>query len=485
MSKLLREIWRRAVESPGRIAVVDDQRSWPYIHLLGGALHLAEKLEATTGRQNIGLLLPTSGAFSMSLLAAWMLGRTAVPINYLLSPRERQYIVDDSEIDTVITAGPMLEFLGERPGNVKLLELDHFKIEGPPPLRWFPKRADTEAAVILYTSGTSGKPKGVMLTHGNVASNAWNSVAHVNFSQTDTFLGVLPQFHSFGLMGLTLIPMAVGSTVVYTARFVPRKVWELVRKHKPQIFMGVPSMYNALLTVKEATAEDFACLRMAVSGGEPLPRSVYDRFLERFGVRIGEGYGLTETSPIVSLNVPGRSRVGSVGQLIPECDVKIAGEQGQPLGPDEQGEVLIAGPNIMAGYFKLPEMTSEVMTHDGYFRSGDWGKLDQEGYLYITGRKKEMLIIAGENVFPREIEEVLNQHPSVKASAVIGVNDGVRGELPLAFVELNEGASFDESALRRFCRDHLAGFKVPREIRVIDQLPRNPTGKIMRRQLSA
>jgi len=483
MANVLRPILRHTLRSPGQIAVIDDQRRWRYADLVGGALHLAEKLEAITGRANIGILLPTGGAMPMSLIATWLLGRTAVPINYLQNEKDRQYIIDDAEVDTVITAGPMLDFLGSRPRNVRLIELDRMKFEGPPPLRWPPRLDASDRAVILYTSGTSGRPKGVMLTHGNLASNIYNTIAHVGLTDADTFLGVLPQFHSFGLTGLTLLPLCMGAKVVYTARFVPRKIVELIRDHRPQVFMAIPSMYGALLTVKDAAAEDLSPVRLAISGGEPLPRAVFDNFRERFGVTIYEGYGLTETSPIAALNAPHRCKAGSVGQLIPGCEIRIVDEQDRDLPVGSEGEILLRGPNIMAGYFKLPEMTAQVIDQHGWFRTGDWGKLDFDGFLYITGRKKEMLIIGGENVFPREIEEVLNRHPAVKDSAVVGRQDPVRGELPVAFVEIKEGERFDEASLRAFCREHLAGFKVPREVRQIEQLPRNPTGKIMRRHL--
>ena len=483
MHNALKPILHHALHSPMQVAVIDDQRTWRYADLVGGALHLAEKLESTTGRANIGILLPTGGSFPMALIATWLLGRTAVPINYLQNASDRQYIIDDSEVDTVITAGPMLEFLGDRPKNVRLIELDRMAFDGPPPLRWPPRLAAADLAVILYTSGTSGRPKGVMLTHGNLVSNVHNAIRHVGLTRADTFLGVLPQFHSFGLTGLTLIPLSIGAKVVYTARFVPRKIIQLIRRHRPEFFIAIPSMYGALLMAKDTTADDFSSLRLALSGGEPLPRAVFDKMSDRFGVTIYEGYGLTETSPIVSLNCPGRCRAGSVGQPIPGTQVRIVNDEGEEVPAGQEGEILISGPNVMTGYFKLPDMTHQVTSPRGEFITGDWGKLDDEGYLHITGRKKEMLIIGGENVFPREIEEVLNKHPSVKDSAVIGRRDDVRGELPVAFVELADDAEFDEPALRAYCRENLAGFKVPREIRKIDALPRNPTGKIMRRQL--
>ena len=205
--------------------------------------------------------------------------------------------------------------------------------------------------------------------------------------------------------------------------------------------------------------------------------------LERFDLEILEGYGLTETSPIVAWSVPWSKGKGTVGLPLPGVENRIVNEHGGTLAANEEGEILIKGPNVMAGYHKLPQQTAEVIDGDAYFHTGDWGRIDDAGMLSITGRKKEMLIIGGENVFPREIEEVLNRHPAVRDSAVVGKLDPVRGELPVAFVELNEDAGFDESAIRAFCRDQLAQFKVPREVRVMEQLPRNATGKVLRREL--
>jgi len=417
-----------------------------------------------------------------------------VPLNYLLSKDELRYVIQDSQVDTIITVGPMVDFVGQDaiPDDIHLIRLENADFTGFPPLRWPPNPGSDDLAVILYTSGTSGRPKGVMLTHGNLRSNVEGAITHANLTRADMFLGVLPQFHSFGMTILTLLPMRIGAQVVYAARFVPRRIVELIKKHRPDIFVAIPSMYGALLSVKSAEADDLQSIRLAISGGEALPQDTFERFHERFNVRILEGYGLTETSPASNWSTPDRNRRGAVGQTLPQVDVVIVDDHDHVLPPHAEGEILIAGPNIMAGYFNLPEQTAEVFVdlkvdghveHRRFFRTGDIGKLDEEGYLYITGRKKEMLIIGGENVFPREIEEVLNRHASVAESAVVGKQDGMRGEVAIAFVELEEGSDFDEKALRAWCRDRLAQFKVPREIRLIDALPRNPTGKIMRRKL--
>lgn len=500
-----------ALQSPSRVAVIDDQRQYTFGQLVGGAMHLAQQIDTATEAPHVGILLPTGGAFPMALLAAWLAKRVAVPLNYLLAPEEQTYVIRDSDIDTIITAGPMLEHLAKAAGpdnnpippDINLMCLDEQDFTGVPPLRWPPIYHHNDLAIILYTSGTSGKPKGVMLTHGNLHSNVDAAIQHADLTSSDIFLGVLPQFHSFGLTGLTLLPLRLGAKTIYSARFIPKRLVGLIQKHRPHVFVAVPSMYGALLSVKSAKAEDFASIRLAVSGGEPLPQATFDQCLERFGIRLLEGYGLTETAPMTHWSTPDRKKLNSVGKALPGIDVVVVDEHNQTTPTDQEGEILIAGPNVMSGYYKLPQQTREVFvdlaattnsyhgettpannhTTKRFFRTGDIGKIDDDGYLYITGRKKEMLIIGGENVFPREIEEVLNQHATVRDSAVIGKPDGMRGELPIAFIEVEEGQTFDETQLRSWCRDRLAGYKVPREIRQIDALPRNPTGKIMRRNL--
>lgn len=483
--RLLHRILRTSLLRPTRVAVIDDQRRWLAGPMVLGALHLARAIEQRSAAPRIGVMLPTSGLFSMTALAIWFLGRTMVPLNYLLSRDELHHVIEDAELDTVVTVRPMMEFTGGLPERATPLRLEEVSFRGVPRLRCPPRLPDDFLAVILYTSGTSGKPKGVMLTTSNLISNIEQCTRWAGFTRKDVMLGVLPQFHSFGLTVLTLLPLAVGCKAIYTARFIPRKLLALLREHRPTAFIGIPSMYNALRSARDATREDFASLRYAVSGGEPLPESVFTSFRDGLGVVINEGYGLTETSPVTHWCRPQEHRQRSVGRAVPGVEVRIVGPDERVLGADEEGEIRLKGPNVMRGYYRLPEETAAVFDAAGYFRTGDMGRMDREGFLYITGRIKEMLIVAGENVFPREIEEVLNQHPAVKDSAVIGMQDGARGEVPLAFVELREDAAFDEASLRALCRQKLAGYKVPKEIRLVEALPRNATGKIMRRALKA
>jgi acyl-CoA synthetase (AMP-forming)/AMP-acid ligase II len=242
-------------------------------------------------------------------------------------------------------------------------------------------------------------------------------------------------------------------------------------------------MYGALAALKSGGPDDLSSLRFAVSGGEPLPRTLSEEIHAKYGVRISEGYGLTETAPVTNWCRPDEFRPGSVGKPLPGIDERIVGPDGKPVPPGTDGEIRIKGPNVMRGYLNRPEETAAVFDAEGYFRTGDMGRFDAEGHLHITGRIKEMLIIAGENVFPREIEGALERHPGVHAAAVIGVVDGSRGEVPVAYVEMREGHAFDETALRSHCRELIAQYKVPREIIRLDALPRNPTGKVLRKEL--
>lgn len=485
-------IFRQLVARPLRQAIVDDHRAYRRLDLLVAAMHVAEAVQARSRSQQVGILLPAGGAFPIAALAGWMLGRTIVPLNFLLKPEELQFVVEDSEIDTIITAGAMLEYIeahGRVPTGVDLLRLERLPFRSVPEVRWPSPAVDDDLGVLLYTSGTSGKPKGVMLTHGNISANIRQCVDFLGVDGREVVFGVLPQFHSFGLTVLTLLPLALGARAVYTAKFLPGKIVRLMREHRPTIFVAIPSMYNALLHAKDAHPDDFSSIKLMVSGGEPLPRAVADAFRERFGVTITEGYGLTETSPVTNVCRPWEFRPGSVGKPVPRLDERIIDiETGAELPPLRDGEVRMKGPNIMRGYFKRPQETAAAFDERGYFRTGDIGRFDLDGHLHITGRLKEMIIVGGENVFPREIEEVLNAHPMIKDSGVIGRHDPMRGELPVAFVELREtpdGAppAFDPREALRFCRARLAGYKVPDEIKVVEALPRNATGKVVRREL--
>lgn len=474
----------RFLQHPRRVMMTDDRRDYRGIDLLVAGLVIADAVDAHAREQTVGLLIPTSGVMGAACYALWLGGKTAVPLNYLLDEPTLNYIIADCACDLVIASRALVEHLGFVPKAKKIIYLEDLNFRSMPAPRLPKLTPGRELAVVLYTSGTSGKPKGVMLTHHNLLANARQMHEHIGVRRDDVFLGVLPQFHSFGLTGLMIVPMLFGCKVVYTARFVPRMVIELMRTHRPTIYLAIPSMYNALLTVKDAAPEDFSSMRLIISGGEPLPADVRARFMERFGRPIVEGYGLTETAPVTHVLLPQDGRAGTVGRAVPGLIQRVVDPgTGREMPPSTDGELRLKGPNIMKGYLGLEDETAAAFDEHGFFKTGDMAQIDTQGFLTITGRIKEMMIVAGENVFPREIEEVLNAHPSVHDSGVVGQTDPMRGEVPVAFVEPEQGHEADPQELIRWCRDRLPGYKVPRRVVVIDALPRNATGKIMRRGL--
>jgi long-chain acyl-CoA synthetase len=470
---------------PTQTSMVDDMRSYRGVDLMVAGMHIADQVDTKTAQTRVGMLIPTSGIFAAAAYGIWLTGRTAVPMNYLLDEPTLNYIIQDSGCDLIIASRKLIEHIGFIPKVKTIVYLEDINFASIPSPRLPKWTSPEDLAVVLYTSGTSGKPKGVMLSHRNLLANAAQLHEHIHVSPSDVFLGVLPQFHSFGLTGLTLMPMLFGCKAVYAARFVPKKVVGLIKEHRPTIFLAIPSMYNAMLTVKNAVAADFDSFRIMLSGGEPLPEDVRTRFAERFNQPIVEAYGLTETAPGTNVLLPSERRAGTVGRALPGIIERIidpATDQVLPHSTD--GELRIKGPNVMQGYLGLDEETKSAFDKDGFFKTGDMAQIDADGFLKITGRIKEMMIVGGENVFPREIEEVLNAHPAVHDSGVVGQVDPMRGEVPLGFVELEEDQIVEPDELVRWCRDRLPGYKVPRRIELLDALPRNGTGKIMRRALS-
>ena len=334
-------ILARCVRHPLRVCMTDDLKRWRGIELLVASQNLASLIDRRSRSETVGIMLPTSGVFPAAALAAWTLGRTVVPLNYLLKQDELDYVVQHCGCDTVVTSRKLIEHLGVEPHGVNLMHLEDVSLKGVPEPRWPHRFNSSDLAALLYTSGTSGRPKGVMLTHGNLRSNLSQVEQWVHFTRHDTIFGVLPQFHSFGFTVLTLLPLTIGCRVVYSARFVPAQIIKKLREHRPTVMIAIPSMYNALLSVKDASPEDFASIRYIVSGGEPLPQSVFERFEERFGKRINEGYGLTETAPVTNWCRPHEFRRRSVGQAIPHVDIQIIDlESGSPVGPHNEGEIL-------------------------------------------------------------------------------------------------------------------------------------------------
>jgi long-chain acyl-CoA synthetase len=481
---LLEPLFTNAAKQPQDLAVIDDRGRYSYQQLAAMSAGLGMYLSVQTSKPHVGLLLPASAGYVASFYGTLMAGKSVVPINYLLGDKEIAHVVADSGVDTVVT----IPQLAGRLKDMRLNIVDLTQLPQTPPAAIAPKmpeRGADDLAVLMYTSGTSGLPKGVMLTYGNLKSDVDAAIEAADLKHQHRFLGVIPLFHSFGMTAMMLAPIQLGTSVVYLARFSAVATLNAIREHKVSILFGVPSMYAAIAHLKSATSDDFKSIYATISGGEPLPRTLYDGFLKRFGVPIFEGYGLTETSPVVTLNTPQESRPGSVGKPVPGVTVRITDEAGNALPAEQTGEIWLKGPMIMQGYYNLPDESAKALTADHFFKTGDLGKMDSDGFLHVTGRKKEMIIVAGEKASPREIEDVLLKHPAVADAAVLGKKDPSRGEIVVAFIILKDGQTASADDLRNFARDSaLAQWKVPREIRIVPDFPRSPTGKVLKRVLA-
>jgi len=425
----------------------------------------------------VGIVLPNCALYPAAVVGAIWAGKVPVPLNPLLKPQELDFIFKEAAIDTVVAdtltpaiSGLDVSFMQAR----DLVGTDTLSELPPTPA------ALADTAVLLYTSGTTGRPKGVPLTHENLLSNAQGVISRLCQHGDDVILGVLPLFHAFGLMETALVPLLLGAEATY-ARFTPQRIATLITQRKATVFLGVPSMFRLLVRGKDGTAA-LKSLRLAVSGGDALPATLRDAYRQRFSKELLEGYGLTETSPVISTNTPEESKPGTVGRALPGVKIRIQGEDGKLQPPGSEGEVQIQGPNVMSGYYQRPVENQAAFTADGWFRTGDMGFLDADGYLTIRGRIKELIVRDGEKIMPREVEEALEQHPGVLEAAVLGEPDGTRGEAVIAFVTpAEQPPTADE--LREFCRGHLADFKVPRRFVIAGDFPRGPTGKILKRAI--
>jgi long-chain acyl-CoA synthetase len=341
-----------------------------------------------------------------------------------------------------------------------------------------------DTAVILFTSGTTGAPKGAELSHFNLFFNAYYSAREVTQVQPgDVCLTTLPLFHSFGQTCLMNASVMVGGTMTLLPRFETEKAMEVIQRDKVKLVALVPTMYYFFLNSDKVSDYDLSSIEMAVSGGAALPEEVHRRFKEQFGISIMEGYGLSETSPVASFTLSGmKVKVGSIGKPIWGVEMAVRGEDGAFLGAEEVGEIVVRGHNIMKGYYNRPDATAEAI-RDGWFHTGDMGKRDDDGYYYIVDRKKDLIIRGGMNIYPREIEEILYGHPKVLEAAVVGIPDEMRGEEVKVFVAPRAGETVTPDEITAYMQEHLAKYKWPKEVEILEELPKNATGKILKRQL--
>jgi long-chain acyl-CoA synthetase len=489
-----------------RIAIVFGQKKISYKslneltdHIAAGLLELGIKKQ-----DKVALFLDNCPEFVISYFAILKAGAVVVPINYMFKMEEAKYILQDSEAVCFITSRAyvdMAEELRLRVDSLKyiictsksrsdVINFSSIKKENKELLNKV-SCGPSDLAVILYTSGTTGHPKGAMLSHYNLISNAMDSSQAIKVDHKDTFICILPLFHSFAATVCMNVPLLIGAKIVIMKTIRPfKRVIRAIRRNRVSIFVGVPSIYNILKGVKLPKIFDspliklFNPIRICISGAAALPVDTFKGFEKKFRIPLMEGYGLTEASPVVTFNpLKGVRKAGSIGiALSKNIELKILDDQGRSLGSGQIGELLVKGPNVMRGYYKQEEGSDQAIK-DGWLYTGDMAKFDREGYFYIVGRKKEMVNVRGLNVYPREIEEVLYQNPKIKEAAVIGIPDTHKGEVPKAFVVLNDGEEALEHEIIQYLREKLAPYKIPKYVEFRASLPKNTTGKILKRVL--
>jgi len=492
MSNLASTLTQAASQYPDRAAVRLDERVLTYRDLDDASARVAAWLleRGVTAGDRVGLMLPNVPEFAELYYGVLRTGAIVVPINPLFKPREVEYYLSDSGASVILAWHGVAEQAGqgaERSGTaVVVIEPGALAaaLAERDPLTALADRQPSDTAVILYTSGTTGQPKGAELTHDNLRRNVEvTRTTLLGMSQDDVLLGALPLFHSFGQVVGMGCAVASGACLTLITRFDPARALEVIKRDQVTVLPGVPTMYAAVLHSAAGTAGDVASLRLCVSGGAAMPVELMRAFEKEFGCMILEGYGLSETSPVASFNHPDRPRKpGTIGQPIAGVDMRVQDDAGVPLAAGEIGEIAVRGHNVMKGYWRRPEETAAVLA-DGWFSTGDLGRVDEEGYFSIVDRKKDMIIRGGLNVYPREVEEVLYEHPAVAEAAVVGVPDDTLGEEIAALVTLKPGATATPGELREHVRGQLAAYKYPRQVWIVDQLPHGDTGKILKRAI--
>ena len=481
-----------AQEHPARPALRLEQELLRYAELDDATARLAGVLRqrGIEPGDRVGIMLPNVPEFAIVYYGVLRAGGVVVPMNVLLKQREVAFYLGDPAAKLVFAwhqfADAAQQGAAEAGAECVLVEPEAFRrlLESADPASAVSDRAADDTAVILYTSGTTGKPKGAELTHSNLAINADVMKQVFSIGPEDIVFGALPLFHAFGQTCALNTAVSAGAELVLLARFDAGRALEAMERYGVTVFEGVPTMYSALLHHPERERFDVSALRLCVSGGAALPVEVLRSFEEAFGCVILEGYGLSETSPVASFNHPGRERKpGSIGTPIEGVEMKLVDlhRRGSQLG--EPGEIAIRGHNVMKGYWNRPDASAEAIDPDGWFYSGDIARVDEDGFFFIVDRKKELIIRGGYNVYPREIEEVLYEHPAVREAAVIGIPHPDLGEEVGAAVALKSGEQVTEAELRDYVKSNVAAYKYPRQVWFVDELPKGPTGKILKREI--
>jgi long-chain acyl-CoA synthetase len=473
--------------------------------LLGGAATTYAELDDASARMarllrhrgvrpgdRVGIMVPNVPEFAVAYYGVLRAGGLVVPMNVLLNRREVAFYLSDPAAEQVIAwhgcAAEAQAGASVAGAECLVVEPDAFArtLEATEPLPEVAEHAPGDTAVILYTSGTTGTPKGAELTHGNLRRNVEVVLELFSLERDDVILGALPLFHSFGQTCALNAAVARGACLALMPRFVPGEALELIERAGVTVFEGVPTMYAALLHHQGRERVDASSLRLCVSGGAALPVDVLRGFEQEFECIILEGYGLSETSPVACFNHPDRERkAGSIGTPIRGVEMKVVDDERSEVADGEIGEIAIRGHNVMKGYWRRPDATAQSVDPGGWFYTGDMARVDEDGCFFIVDRKKDLIIRGGYNVYPREIEELLYEHPAVREVAVVGVPHPELGEEVGAAVALVPGAQVSEGELRDYLKELVAAYKYPRRVWFVDELPKGPTGKILKRDIRA
>lgn len=445
---------------------------------------------------HVAVLFPNSLDTLFSYFSIIKAGGTVIPINPVYTSREMAFILSNAEAKILLAAAPFRERILEIKSQTPSLAQIIFREETDPSIfsvfqKWAPSSSalkpvdlhPEDKAIIFYTSGTLGQPKGVILTHGNFSFSGPNIAQAYGLKENDITIAVLPLVHVFAVASPVFGSLSSGGTVVIRERFQAEHVLQAIDHYGITWFPGVPTMFNYLYHAYEKTAANVKTLRMGLSGGASLSVELLKNWEKRFGAFILEVYGLTESTGLVTANpVQGRRKPGSIGLTVPHVQTRLVDKEGKEVQQGEVGEIIFKGPNATIGYWKIPQLTAETI-RDGWVFTGDLAKQDEDGYFYIVGRKKELIITGGYNVYPREIEEVLYTHPAIYEAAVIGIPDEVKGEVPKAFITLHPGQSISANEVIEFCKQYLAPYKIPKQVEIRKDLPKSSTGKILHREL--
>jgi long-chain acyl-CoA synthetase len=495
------DMLERAVgQSPNKDFLVYENDKRSYKKFYGQVKHFAgglQKLGVQKG-DKVAILLNNSCEFVIAYYAAVYIGAVAVPLNVFLKMEEVAFIINDCMAKAFVTSSDFKDIAEKLNINrirslqamiatdeimcnnsVKFSEVLAGPEVEPSDIN------ENDLAVIIYTSGTTGHPKGAMLSHRNLVSNVAASCKAIKVFKNDRFVLFLPMFHSFTFTVCVNLPIYCQSTVFVLKSIQPfSKIIKSIFFDRISVFVAIPQVYNVLSLKKiPGFIKMLMPIRVCVSGAAPLAGEVLKRFEERFKVPLIEGYGLSEASPVVSVNpLDGVRKEGSVGPAIPGVTIKILDDEGKELKQGEVGEIAVIGPNVMMGYYNKADETALIMKN-GMLLSGDIGKLDEDGYLFILDRKKDLILVNGMNLYPREVEEVLYKHEAIQDGVVVGKKDAMHGEIPIGVVKLKEGKNATEAELKKFCKQHLANFKIPHRIEFWEELPRTGTGKVLKREI--